>query len=474
MTISPLNIRVRNLLLKYPKKTVLKGLDADFKSGKINMILGENGAGKSSLIKILCGDLLPNSGSFLINGKDAKIRQPSDAIREGIVCVHQRPILSDSITVIENLSLGVKDFDKEEAEKILSQWKSGITGKTLAKNCGGDERFFISLSGALLKKPSVLILDEPSALLNPAQRRMLFSKLRDFADDGMNVIVITHYLDEAKQFGDEIFFIEDGRVCFTVKNKDDNFSEIEKKFNHTKLQAAASITKKESPLKLTFSDITSLPKEKPAIRDFSFSASGGEVTLIYGQTEDGRETLEDFICGMGCEKQSGRLEISDSALENPRHFSFSIKNGNFTRRKLEKSPFTFGIIPSNKTFRASNPELTILQLLTAGAKVQKDKDEKFRALSIIKNADVNISPYDKAGYLSGGMLQRLILEREIAKNPDILILCEPVQGLDSERTEKVFKSIRDFADKGKIVIVLASSDFPRKICDSIYTLEKSL
>ena len=177
---------------------------------------------------------------------------------------------------------------------------------------------------------------------------------------------------------------------------------------------------------------------------------------------------------MGCEKQSGRLEISDSAPENPRHFSFSIKNGNFTRRKLEKSPFTFGIIPSNKTFRASNPELTILQLLTAGAKVQKDKDEKFSALSIIKNADVNISPYDKAGYLSGGMLQRLILEREIAKNPDILILCEPVQGLDSERTEKVFKSIRDFADMGKIVIVLASSDFPRKICDSIYTLEKSL
>ena len=84
-----------------------------------------------------------------------------------------------------------------------------------------------------MKKPSVLILDEPSALLNPAQRRMLFSKLRDFADHGMNVIVITHYLDEAKQFGDEIFFIEDGRVCFTVKNKDDNFSEIEKKFNHT-------------------------------------------------------------------------------------------------------------------------------------------------------------------------------------------------------------------------------------------------
>lgn len=464
----PLNLLVKNLVLRYPKKTVLNGLTARFASGKINILIGENGAGKSSLIKIICGDILPSFGEILINDKSIKIKNPGDAIKNGIVCVHQRPILADGISILENLSLGVKHFDKKKAEKELKNWLPEVSPKTLVKNCSGDERFFISLTGAILKNPALLILDEPSALLNLTQRDFLFSRLREFAKGGMNIIVITHFMDEAKGFGDTVTCLDEGNVKFSLKK---GSKELEEKIKALKITSfsAENVSAKESKLVISLKNLTCIPRDKPAIKNFSFTANGGKITLVCGQAEDGRETLEDLITGMSEEKQSGEIQITE---KGGRSFFVKIKTGRFTRRTLEKSPFTFGIIPSNKTFRASNPNLTIQQLLTTSEKPNDDKKNK-NTLALIKKADVNIQPDDKVSFLSGGMLQRLILEREIEKNPDILILCEPVQGLDSERSQNVFKQITKIAQSGKIVIVLASADFPKELCEQIYTLEKT-
>ena len=173
-----LNLSVQNLVLKYPKKTVLNGVSLDFNHSQIHALIGENGAGKSSLIKIICGDILPTAGKILLNQKEAAIKSPADAIKYGIVCVHQRPLLADSISIIENLMLGAASFDRKRARELLSLWIPGIDEKRLIKNCSGDIRFFTSLTGALLKNPGLLILDEPSALLNSDQRDFLFEKLK--------------------------------------------------------------------------------------------------------------------------------------------------------------------------------------------------------------------------------------------------------------------------------------------------------
>ncbi|EID86146.1 ABC-type uncharacterized transport system, ATPase component [Treponema sp. JC4] len=462
-----LNLSVQNIVLKYPKKTVLRGLSADFAHSQIHALIGENGAGKSSLIKIICGNILPTGGKILLNNIDAEIKSPADAIKQGIVCVHQRPLLADGITIMENLMLGAAKFDKEKAKALLKVWLPGVSGRTLVKNCSGDMRFFTSLIGALLKNPEILILDEPSALLDAEQRDFLFEKLKVFAADGMNIIVITHFMDEAEKYGDTVTYLEEGLVSdpkpdFFVRKGASGAEGVADICNKSERPAEEDFT-------LSFHHLTSLPFDKPAIRDFSFTARGGQITLILGQAEDGRESLEDAICGMSSAKQSGKFEIKTGEKE----FSFTIKNGNFTRRLLEKSPFIFGIIPSNKTFRASNPNLTIFQLLSSfdGRKTSIE-DKRQQALSLIKKADVNISLNEKAECLSGGMLQRLILEREIGKNPDILILCEPVQGLDSISSKKLCDRIRTIADQGKIVLVLSSSEFPQELCDKIYRLGK--
>lgn len=460
-----LNLSVQNIVLKYPKKSVLNGVSVDFDHSQIHALIGENGAGKSSLIKIICGDILPTEGKILLNNVDAEIKSPADAIKHGIVCVHQRPLLADGITIMENLMLGAAKFDKKKALSLLEEWLPGVSARTLVKNCSGDMRFFTSLVGALLKKPEILILDEPSALLDSKQRDFLFEKLKAFAAGGMNIIVITHFMDEAKKYGDTVTYLEEGLVS---KPKADFF--MRQGASGADLRDKSENSGKDN-FTLSFHHLTSLPFDKPAIRDFSFTAKGGQITLILGQAEDGRETLEDAICGMSGAKESGQLQIKAPEKE----FNFTIKKGNFTRRQLEKSPFRFGIIPSNKTFRGSNPNLTIFQLLSTFDSRKNKSDtasKREQALSLIKKADVNISLNDKAEYLSGGMLQRLILEREIGKNPDILILCEPVQGLDSISTSKLCQRIQKIAEEGKIVLVLSSSEFPQEICHKIYKLEK--
>lgn len=453
-----LSLSVKNIHVAYPKKTVLKGVSTEFKHSQIHMLIGENGAGKSTLTKVICGDILPASGELFLNNQKISINTPHDAIEHGIVCVHQRPLLSESISIMENLRLGVKKFNRQKAETLLKQWLPDAKPSTLVKNCGGDTRFFISLTGALLKNPEILILDEPGALLDLPQREFLFARLKSFASEGMNIIVITHYMNEAEKYGDTITCLEDGTI--SSRNEIPHPQQLEK--------LTAADDKDTDNFYLRFTDINCTPLNKPKITDFSFMAEAGKITLICGQVEDGRETLEDFICGMSQAKQRGTLTIKDKE----REFSFKIKNENFTRRKLEKSPFTFGIIPSNKTFRGSNPKLSIFQLLTANCGLKTNQEQLEFTQQLIQKADVNITPQEKAVALSGGMLQRLILEREISRNPDILILCEPVQGLDYSSTNKLCQRLQKIASEGKIVLVLSSSEFPKEICSTIYELEK--
>ena len=194
-----MNLSLNGISVKYSHKTVLKSVTTEFASGQIHMLLGENGAGKSTLTKIICGDILPTEGKIFINGTETQIKSPHDGIKNGIVCVHQRPLLAESISIMENLILGVQDFNKNKAEELLKFWMPETKSNTLVKNIGGDQRFFTSLCSALLKNPKLLILDEPSALLDLHQREILFLQLQSFAKNGMNIIVITHNMDEAKK-----------------------------------------------------------------------------------------------------------------------------------------------------------------------------------------------------------------------------------------------------------------------------------
>lgn len=479
-----MKIEVKNISVKYPLKTVLKNVSQCFCDKKIHILIGENGAGKTTLTKVLCGDLIPDSGHIYINDQEVHFKSPKDAIDKGIICVHQTPLLAEEISVKENLLLGLSQFNKKDFDLITGKWLKNIKLSTATKNLGGDERFFTALSTALLKKPSVLILDEPSALLDFSQRDFLFNNLRDFADSGMTIIIITHNMEEARKYGDTITYLHEGEV----KPSDESFINRQEKFS------LEQSTSKNSGTYIEFKNLTSRPIDKPAIFDINFTAYAGELTLICGTTESGRETLEDLICGM-TDKTSGnncsgtltfhksgqlnRMNGDSPQLMTNKHIhgdssQFKLKKKSFSRYTLEKSGIKIGIMPSNKDYRGSNPNLTVFQILTGKINGNRKKliDHSMR---IIKNADIKIKPQDKAVCLSGGMLQRILLEREIDNNPDILILCEPLQGLDVISSEKLCKRLLKLAsEESKIILILSSSEFPKEICTSVYNLNSGI
>lgn len=359
-------LSLQDICVKYSYKSVLKGVSLTFEEKTIYALLGENGAGKSTLAHVISGDLSPTSGRISLNNKPVTFNTPKDAIKNGIVCVHQRPLLAPSISILENLKLGIskeQERNPELLKQLLNTWLPEHKLHTPVKKLNTEECFYVALIGALLKNPATLILDEPPSL--PKE------KLQNLSESGITIIMITHNLNEAITKANQIILLQNGVVC--------------------KQSAAGEISEEEIS------------------------------KILYGISKE---------------------------VEMPAIF----KKQKIDENKLKHDFGKTGFIPSDKTFTASNPDLSILQLVTAFNPKGKQKELEKQTTDLLTRAEVNIKPYEKASCLSGGMLQRLILERELSLNPRKLILCNPTQGLDVEATEKLYSRLEALANSGTEII----------------------
>ena len=369
-----MTLELRDISLRYSKKIVLQNLSIRFEGAKIHALLGENGAGKSTTANIICGELQQDSGELFLDDKPVIFANPKAAIEHGICYVHQTPMLADSISVRENLLLGIKKEYQKNIEPVTKMWIPTLNLATHVKELSGGMRFFIALCSALIKQPKLLLLDEPTALLDDTQKAFLFENLTTLAQNGMNIILITHNMDEAEKYCDTIDFLEEGKLA---------------------------------PKK-------PLPKLNAKNRN-------DKITLIQDLTDDGQATLEKKLINW--------IVSSD--------------------RK------SCAIIPTNRKYTASNPNLTVLQMLTSALDIPENQKLQ-AALEMINNAGVNITPSEKCKNLSGGMLQKLIFERELYNNPSFLLLCNPLQGLDTLTCNKTIERIKKTAQNGACVLVLAN------------------
>lgn len=385
-------LSLKDINVKYSYKTVLTGVSLDFEPGKIYSLLGENGAGKSTLAHVLCGDILPTGGSIYLNQKKLKIRKPKDAIKNGIVCVHQRPLLAPSLSIRDNLRIGISHKMTKRIPEFAQNWLPGRELTEEVRNLSEVEVFNTSLTGALLKSPNVLILDEPPFLNK--------EKIRQLADSGLIIIIITHSFKEAIEKSDQVILLKDGTL-------------LEK-------TPAAQITEEDIKEKLF----------------------GLTKTLTIPDFIEEKDISEDEVMRL-------REKISGSSPKMTK--TASPKMTKTVSPKTEVH--SIGYIPSDKTFRASNPNLTILQLCSAYHTEKKQADLEEYSRELLKKADVNIKLYEKAICLSGGMLQRLILERELAENPQVLYLFDPTHGLDVEATERLYRRLEGLAKKGTKIII---------------------
>ena len=450
----------------YLLKAALNAVTVTFDSGKIHALLGENGAGKSTLAGIIAGDSLPTAGTMLLDGEKTQLRNTKEAISKGIVLVHQRPLLASSLSAKENILLGL-DASPDEAnlEALRNEWAPQLHLSSLVKDLGGDDRFYTALLCALLRLPRCLILDEPSALLDFEQRTKLYTSLRSLATHGTTIIVITHSTAEAVNYADDITVLHEGKLFHQYKSASEyalahTTSNVEQFASPSK----RTVHKDESPCAnneccFILEHAASRPKNRPALLDATLSVRYGEITIVTGMQESALGTLEDIVTGMSTSKCTGTVSLFSKE-------AIPLASGKVTARLLRK--YNTAIVPSDRTFRASNPNLTVEQMLTVYC---KENDTHEAALKLIAQAGVNIAPEEKAANLSGGMLQRLILAREQSLTARMYILCEPMQGLDIDAQASLCNTLVSLAAAGKAILVLGAADFPLSICSTVYSLE---
>ena len=401
-----MTLELRDISLKFSHKVVLQNLSIRFEEGQLHALLGQNGAGKSTAANIIGGEIKHDSGTIVIDGQTVEFASPKDAIARGICYVHQRPMLAESITVRENILLGLKKNLRNKIPVLAKKWLPQVELNTLVKDLGADIRFFIALCIALIKNPSILILDEPTALLDEQQQIFLYNNLRELSSKGMNIIIITHNFEEAEKYCDTIDFLEEGSLA----------------------------GKKPLP-KL---DITYDIKRK--------NESEGSITLIKGLTEDGLDELEKELTIKALRQVQG-----PHSAQGP------------------QSRQNIGIIPTDRKFTGSNPNLTVEQMLTSALKIP-EKEKPNIALQMINNSGVNIEPREKCSCLSGGMLQKLMFERELFGNPKTLLLCNPLQGLDVATCKRTCARIKEAAQNGAKITILSYGAFPSGFCDKEFKL----
>ncbi len=444
-----MNLELQNITFSYTKKLILNNLSAFFSSKKIHAIIGENGEGKSTLANIICGELTNYSGNILLDDKIVRFKNSTDAINNKICYVHQRPMLAENISIKENLLLGLKDKNKNNILTQAKFWLKDIDINTTVSKTGSDVKFFTSLCSSLLKKPEILILDEPSALLSDSQIIFLYQNLQKLKNDGMNILIITHHMKEAEQYCDTINLLKDG--FFQNKNINNKTQIIITNNNNKKK------LKKNNCVEIK--DLTCRPSLSPSIYNINFKVNSNEILCIKGQSEDGLLTLENILIGLNKEKSTGKLIITNDSKK-----TFSLTPSFSTRTLRKKSGLKVGIIPTDRKYLASNPDLKIKDIISP---VNQDKifcDE------IILKSELQLDKEQYASELSGGMLQRLILQREFYDNPDLLILCHPLQGLDPYFTKKISLLIKEQADSGSCVIILTEGEFPKELCTKYYRL----
>lgn len=439
------SLEIKNIKKKFTYKNVLNNIDYKFNTGTIYALLGENGAGKTTLVSIISGIKKATDGEIIINEKifDKGFNSVKQANQNKIRITHQHPTINDELTIYEYclISNSRKNI-KEKINQIFSEWNFFIDINKKGKQLNASEKFYTELLTSLISKPNFLILDEPTVFLTQTERENFYSSIKSNSKNtkkDLCIILITHNLIEAKTVSDEILYLKKGNIINKFEINNENELQITKEKNQN-----YKIFKIEN--------LTSQNKNLPLLENISFYAKKNSITTITGKREDGIETLEEIICGVKEIKFLGKVFIHNKEFEKK-----------INSYKLRKLPI--GIIQSNRITRGANQELTIEEFL-----FPFNKEDSF---SIIKNANINCKYTDKIKTLSGGMLQRLILERELFLHSEILFLFEPDQGLDSVARYNLSKKLIEANSKGTTIIIFTSSGENEllKISDSIYKLE---
>ncbi len=432
------------------------------KAGEIHALLGENGAGKTTLMNILYGIYRMDSGVIKVDGRKVTIRSPRDAIKLGIGMVHQNFKLIPAHTVVENVILG-----SEKNGFILDLKKSGEEIKNLASSFGlkvdpfsevwklsMGERQRVEILKLLYKNVRIMILDEPTAVLTPQEKRELFSSLREMSSKGKSIIFITHKLDEVLEISDRVTVLRRGKNVATKVTKETNKIELANlMIGRPIIFEYSKNPQKLSGLVLKVENVRVLDEEgNVRLKGVSFSLNGGEIVGVAGIAGNGQKELAEAITGLK-RVSSGKIFVRGKDLTNA------------SPKKFFDNGVLF--IPEERLGVGTAPNLSIAENLILKSYDNKlfsgpvflnfDAIQKF-AEKLVKDFEILCSSVNvPVKFLSGGNLQKVVLARELGNiinnaGGNVIVAMYPTRGLDVGATEYVRKLFLKMRDEGNAII----------------------
>jgi len=453
-------VEMLNISKIYPDGVVaLRDVNLTVYEGEIHGLLGENGAGKTTLMRILYGEIKPTKGEIRLFGRKVSFHGPWDAIRHGIGMVYQHFTLVPTFTVLENLHLSFTSVEKKisenmirrKAEKLMKEIGFEVPLDVIVEDLPIGVQQRAEILKILLRKAKILILDEPTSVLTPIETRELFKTLKKLKEKGITIIFITHKLREVKEITDRVTVLRKGRLVGTVETA--KVSEVDLARMMVGREVFLKISKKPAKVGRKVLEAVNLwvkdDRGLDAVRGVSLDLYEGEILGIAGVQGNGQKELIEAIAGIR-PVIKGRIIVDNVDVTN--------------RPTVERYRLGLAYVPDSRlvglVFDMSLVENTILtnlhKVLTKTKRILWDKASEI-AVKVVKELDV-IAPSLSAPvkYLSGGNQQKVMVGREIVREPKIFIVAEPTHGLDVGATEFIRKTLISLRDKGKAVLLVST------------------
>jgi putative multiple sugar transport system ATP-binding protein len=478
-------LEMRNITKEFPGVKALGNVNLKVKEGEIHALCGENGAGKSTLMKVLSG-VYPHgtyTGDILFQNQVCQFNNIKQSEELGIVIIHQELALIQELSIAENIFLG-----NEIASSGVINWnettmktkrlleKVGLSESPNIKidDIGVGKQQLVEIAKALSKEVKLLILDEPTASLNEDDSENLLNLLLELKKLGMSAIIISHKLNEIEKVADSITILRDGQTIETLDVKKDNVTEDRIIKGMVGRDLTNRYPGREPKIGKTIFEVKNwnvyhqLHSDRKVIDDVNFHIRKGEIVGIAGLMGAGRTELAMSIFGKSYGKKITGQLLKDGKEVQFNDVTSAIKQGMAYVSEDRKGN---GLILMDDI--KQNITLASLDKISNQSIVDKNKEiiiaEEYRKKLRIKTPSI----FQKAGNLSGGNQQKIVLSKWIFSEPDILILDEPTRGIDVGAKYEIYSIINDLAMDGKGILII-SSELPELLgmCDRIYCLNE--
>ena len=449
-------LEAKNISKSFGNVKALEDVNFYLQKGKIHGLLGENGAGKSSLMNILSGIYQPEKGSIYINDIKQKSLDPESASELGIGMVHQEFRLIESFSIQDNLTLSkaniYQDNFKEAYDKYSEIFSLSVNPEKKIAQLSVGEKQKIEIMKLIFKNSNIMLLDEPTAVLTPQETDQLRISLERLSDeDEKTIVLISHKLREIRDFTEKVFVMKNGKMVAedlsTVDVTDDDLVEL---MMGSIQKSIIDKSNKTGDTKLSVESIEYIDRVSnyKILEDISLEIKAGEILGIAGVSGNGQVELANIISGIEID-YSGKIFINNKDVS---------RKGVKSRKKLNLS-----YIPENRLGVGLAPGVSVLDnsivrdyfKTRLGPHLSRSKTETYLE-SLIKKFSIK-APDSKAeiSTLSGGNMQKLLMGRELVSNPEVIIASQPTRGLDVNAVEAIHTLLVDQRDKGSAILLIS-------------------